>query len=301
MDYYAILGVHPTAEDVVIRAAFRALAQRYHPDRFSGSQDEAHQRMSEITKAYEVLADPARRGKYDRRRLTYTQSVANYFNAGPRDSPLIIDPRNLRSAVAMRRRSRVALSALMVAVVALSAFNLVQYSAQIKEWLGAGAPSSATVDAPPRAGADAAAAAGAVAAAAAPQPSSAATPRNLPITQPGPPVATAPATPTPAADPARVAGSGSAPIEALALDAPAAAPPQAAPAPDAAVTPRAAAAEAPRAATAEAPRAAAPGTPAVLAPNAPGSTPAPATASAPCIESVAALGLCSPQTTARNR
>jgi hypothetical protein len=31
-DYYAILGLTPSADAVVIRAAYRALAQRYHPD-----------------------------------------------------------------------------------------------------------------------------------------------------------------------------------------------------------------------------------------------------------------------------
>ena len=30
-DYYAILGVHPTAEKTVIDAAYKALAKRYHP------------------------------------------------------------------------------------------------------------------------------------------------------------------------------------------------------------------------------------------------------------------------------
>ena len=55
MDYYAVLGVHPSAEDIVIRAAYKALAQRYHPDRFAGSKDEAHRRMSDLAKAYEVL------------------------------------------------------------------------------------------------------------------------------------------------------------------------------------------------------------------------------------------------------
>ena len=68
LDCYAILGVHPNAEDVVIRAAFKALAQRYHPDRFSGSKEEAHRRTSDLTHAYEILCDPVRRGKYDRRR-----------------------------------------------------------------------------------------------------------------------------------------------------------------------------------------------------------------------------------------
>jgi DnaJ-class molecular chaperone len=31
-DYYRILGVLDDAEDIVIKAAYRALAQRYHPD-----------------------------------------------------------------------------------------------------------------------------------------------------------------------------------------------------------------------------------------------------------------------------
>jgi curved DNA-binding protein CbpA len=35
-DYYAILGLTPSAEEVVIRAAYKALAQRYHPDRTKG-------------------------------------------------------------------------------------------------------------------------------------------------------------------------------------------------------------------------------------------------------------------------
>ena len=38
VDYYAVLGVNPGAEDIVIRAAYKALAQRYHPDRFSGPE-----------------------------------------------------------------------------------------------------------------------------------------------------------------------------------------------------------------------------------------------------------------------
>lgn len=58
-DYYAVLGVAPEAEDIVIRAAFRALAQRYHPDRFGGSRDKAHARMSELNEAYGVLSDAA--------------------------------------------------------------------------------------------------------------------------------------------------------------------------------------------------------------------------------------------------
>lgn len=64
-NYYQILGVLDDAEDVVIRAAYKALAQKYHPDRWKGSQADATARMSEINRAYETLVDPVKRAKYD--------------------------------------------------------------------------------------------------------------------------------------------------------------------------------------------------------------------------------------------
>lgn len=64
-DLYEILGVLPSAEDIVITAAYRVLAQRYHPDRWSGPPAEAHERMAAINRAYETLKDPARRAAYD--------------------------------------------------------------------------------------------------------------------------------------------------------------------------------------------------------------------------------------------
>jgi curved DNA-binding protein CbpA len=64
-DYYRILGVLDDAEDVVIRAAYKALAQRYHPDKWTGNKDEANRRMQEINEAYAVLSDSAKRKQYD--------------------------------------------------------------------------------------------------------------------------------------------------------------------------------------------------------------------------------------------
>lgn len=69
-DYYAILGVLPFAEDVVIKGAYRALAQRYHPDRFDGSADEATRRMVEINEAYQVLCAADLRQAYDEARMS---------------------------------------------------------------------------------------------------------------------------------------------------------------------------------------------------------------------------------------
>lgn len=63
-DYYEILQVHPRAEGEVIAAAYRKLAQMYHPD--SRKDDpSASARMVEINEAKEVLSDPQRRSRYD--------------------------------------------------------------------------------------------------------------------------------------------------------------------------------------------------------------------------------------------
>ena len=63
MNYYVVLGIAEDADEETIRSAFRALARRYHPDVGAGSSPVEFQRARE---AYETLADPERRGRYDR-------------------------------------------------------------------------------------------------------------------------------------------------------------------------------------------------------------------------------------------
>jgi curved DNA-binding protein CbpA len=64
-DYYRVLGVLDDAEGIVIKAAYKALAQRYHPDKWVGGKDEATRRMSDINEAYNVLSNPEKRKEYD--------------------------------------------------------------------------------------------------------------------------------------------------------------------------------------------------------------------------------------------
>src|SRR5262245_33918651 len=63
--YYEVLSVERTADDEVIKRAYRKLAMRYHPDRNAGDE-EAEQKFKEATEAYEVLRDPRKRQLYDR-------------------------------------------------------------------------------------------------------------------------------------------------------------------------------------------------------------------------------------------
>jgi len=74
-DYYAILGVLPSVEDFVIRAAYRALAQRYHPDKLPDCRETAEARMREINEAYAVLSDERLRAKYDARSVSVGTSA----------------------------------------------------------------------------------------------------------------------------------------------------------------------------------------------------------------------------------
>jgi curved DNA-binding protein CbpA len=60
-DAYAVLQVRPDADDLVIRAAYRALARRFH---FDGT-DPDPARMTELNGAWEQLRAPDRRARYD--------------------------------------------------------------------------------------------------------------------------------------------------------------------------------------------------------------------------------------------
>ena len=77
-DWYEILQVSPNAEPEVIRAAYRVLARKHHPDH-GGSR----QRMIDVNNAFEVLSDPVRRAEYDADRRAARAGSAPVSSAGP--------------------------------------------------------------------------------------------------------------------------------------------------------------------------------------------------------------------------
>ena len=63
-DFYEILGIGRNASDDEIKAAFRKLARKYHPD--VNKEPDAEENFKEINEAYGVLSDADKRARYDR-------------------------------------------------------------------------------------------------------------------------------------------------------------------------------------------------------------------------------------------
>ncbi|CAG0942391.1 partial Chaperone protein DnaJ, partial [Anaerolineae bacterium] len=65
-NYYKILQIDPSADPEVVQAAYRRLAQKYHPD--ANTSSDATRWMQELNEAYEVICDPVKRAAFDRQR-----------------------------------------------------------------------------------------------------------------------------------------------------------------------------------------------------------------------------------------
>ncbi len=64
-DPYSILGVSKSADEKAIKSAYRKLAKELHPDK-NKDNPKASERFSDVTRAYDLLSDPQKRGQYDR-------------------------------------------------------------------------------------------------------------------------------------------------------------------------------------------------------------------------------------------
>jgi curved DNA-binding protein len=80
-DYYAILGVPKNATEKDIKAAYRRLARKWHPDLNPQNKKQSEAKFKEINEANEVLSDPERRKKYDELGANWKQ-YDQWQNAG---------------------------------------------------------------------------------------------------------------------------------------------------------------------------------------------------------------------------
>lgn len=130
-DPYAVLGVSPDAEDVVIRAAYRALLHKYTtPGRVPDDPVGDDARTRAVQGAYELLKDPEIRRAYDQHRRDQAQAVAEAASRaepGPSE-PLVLKPggpgRRARSKPRRRSAAPLIVGVLLIAALAVGALVL---------------------------------------------------------------------------------------------------------------------------------------------------------------------------------
>lgn len=79
-DYYEILGVTKTASQAEIKAAYRKMALKYHPDKNKAQDAEA--KFKEINEAYQILSDDKKRQAYDQFGHAAFDPAAGGFGGG---------------------------------------------------------------------------------------------------------------------------------------------------------------------------------------------------------------------------
>ena len=79
---YSVLGVEPSATKAAIKAAFRSLAKKYHPDMNKGNKS-FEKKFKAIKQAYEILSDDQKRYEYDK---------TNGYNQIPKETKTYSNP-----------------------------------------------------------------------------------------------------------------------------------------------------------------------------------------------------------------
>jgi len=99
INYYDILGVAESANEKEVKAAYKKLALRYHPDKNPGNPT-AEEEFKKVNEAYQVLSDPEKKAGYDLlRNYQYFQQAASYSN------PQATYSQTYRASSSTRRRA----------------------------------------------------------------------------------------------------------------------------------------------------------------------------------------------------
>jgi SH3-like domain-containing protein len=86
--FYDTLQVSRHASPSVIRAAYKALSQKHHPDKHPDDLETAHKNMKRLNEAYDVLSDSVRKAAYDEHiEALIVESMQGATRASPPSSP----------------------------------------------------------------------------------------------------------------------------------------------------------------------------------------------------------------------
>lgn len=80
-NYYNILQISPNASFAEVKAAYRKLVHKFHPD-IAGNSPEIIKHFKDIAEAYEVLSSPQKRERYDSIMRLYEYGKGSTFNQG---------------------------------------------------------------------------------------------------------------------------------------------------------------------------------------------------------------------------
>ena len=80
-DPYSLLGISKAADDKAIKTAYRKLAKELHPDK-NKDNPKATERFSQVTQAYDLLSDKAKRERFDRGEIDGDGNPTSPFGAG---------------------------------------------------------------------------------------------------------------------------------------------------------------------------------------------------------------------------
>ncbi len=87
-DLYKVLELEKTASDDEIKASYKRLVKKWHPDKNPDNKDEATKKFREISDAYGILSDPSKRKAYD----NFGFSGLDDSNGNEQGNPFGFDP-----------------------------------------------------------------------------------------------------------------------------------------------------------------------------------------------------------------
>lgn len=117
IDYYEVLGVSVNSDQVVIRAAYKAMMLKYHPD--TNRDPDAEKRAKEIGKAFEVLSNAEKRKAYDAARSKPKPSAKSPPPPPPPPKPATTRPTNDGGGGEVLRRLAIATVKVVIVIPVL--------------------------------------------------------------------------------------------------------------------------------------------------------------------------------------